>query len=170
MATERGEKRVELPFLALMSGAQRLGIFVILAAWLCNSTAQTQAALPNVPATAQKAVAVPAPDTAITSAMKAHNERLAILVQERNETSERLQKTKASGDAAAIARLVADLATLDREIATVSREPINEIKRSTPQNKNASMAQSSESQPSARETTYEGWDIFKNFGRKGTQQ
>jgi hypothetical protein len=108
--------------------------------------------------------------------MQRHVDRLAILVQERNEIAAKLAKGEANGDKAALARTQADLQAIDREISLVSRQPVYPNSSSTLSQtagaKTASVAQTtnSESQASAGEkVTYEGWDIFKNFGRKGTQ-
>ena len=109
--------------------------------------------------------------------MQQHVDRMAILVQERNEILAKLNKWEANGDKAVLARIQADLQSIDREIALVSREPIRPTTSAAPAQvasaKPVSVAQTavSESQSSEGEkVTYEGWDIFKNFGRKGTQQ
>ena len=110
------------------------------------------------------------------SALKVQNDRLAILMQERNETAAKLAKCNANGDQATTARIVADLQALDREIAIVQREPVYEIRNSRAVNslsKSVPVAQPTipDAQPSGSEKiTLEGWDVFKNFGRKGTQR
>jgi hypothetical protein len=66
------------------------------------------------------------------------------------------------------------LQSIDREIALVSRQPVyptssvatTQVASAKPVS--AVPTANQESQPKESEkVTYEGWDIFKNFGRKG---
>ena len=173
-------------FFASRPSAQRLGLLAVFAALSCAAQADPQAtarATPVVkvvqaqPVQATKAVAAPAPSTPQAIAMQQHVDRMAILVQERNEILAKLNKWEANGDKAVLARIQADLQAIDREIALVSREPIRPTTSAAPTQvasaKPVSVAQTAVSESPSSEgekVTYEGWDIFKNFGRKGTQQ
>ena len=106
--------------------------------------------------------------------MQQHVDQMAILVQERNEILAKLNKWEANGDKAVLARIQADLQSIDREIARASRQPVYPTSSVASAQgagaKPVSAAQTAnqESQPKESEkVTYEGWDIFKNFGRKG---
>jgi len=101
-------------------------------------------------------------------------DQLAILTQERNEILAKLNKLEANGDKAVLARIQADLQSIDREIARASRQPIyptssvatTQVASAKPVSAAPTANQESQAQESEK-VTYEGWDIFKNFGRKG---
>ncbi|MCW5223654.1 hypothetical protein D5041_21405 (plasmid) [Verminephrobacter aporrectodeae subsp. tuberculatae] len=107
-------------------------------------------------------------------AMKQHVDRMSILLQERTDILAKLKKLEENGDKPALTRILDDLQSIDREIVLVSRQPVYQTSSAAPNQatstKFASVAKTAdpESQPSESEkVTYEGWDIFKNFGRKG---
>ena len=133
--------------------------------------AQAQAAQPFQ---ATKAVAASAAATPQSVAMQQRVDQLAILTQERNEILAKLNKWEANGDKAVLARIQADLQAIDREIARASRQPIypissvanTQVASAKPVSAAPTANQESQTQESEK-VTYEGWDIFKNFGRKG---
>lgn len=133
--------------------------------------AQTQAAQPFQ---ATKAVAASATAAPQSVAMQQRVDQLAILTQERNEILAKLNKWEANGDKAVLARIQADLQAIDREIARASRQPIyptssvanTQVASAKPVSAAPTANQESQTQESEK-VTYEGWDIFKNFGRKG---
>lgn len=99
---------------------------------------------------------------------------MAILVKERNVVLEKLNKWEAKGDKAALARIQDDLHAIDREIARALRQPVSSTSSvaiaqgAGAKPVSAAPAENQESQTKESEkVTYEGWDIFKNFGRKG---
>ncbi|WP_433693462.1 hypothetical protein [Herbaspirillum seropedicae] len=99
---------------------------------------------------------------------------MAILLKERNVVLEKLNKWEAKGDKAALARIQDDLHAIDREIARASRQPVSPTSSvaiahgAGAKTVSAAPAENQESQTKESEkVTYEGWDIFKNFGRKG---
>ena len=108
-------------------------------------------------------------------ATKLHVDRLEILTQERNEILSKLNKLESSADTKVLSRIQGDLQAIDREIALVSREQSYPITNTSTPGVGAkpmatAQAVNQESQPKDSESvTYEGWDIFKNFGRKGNQ-
>lgn len=133
--------------------------------------AQAQAAQPFQ---ATKAAAASAAATPQSVATQQRVDQMAILTQERNEILAKLNKWEANGDKAVLARIQADLQSIDREIARVSRQPIyptssvatTQVASAKPVSAAPTANQESQTQESEK-VTYEGWDIFKNFGRKG---
>ncbi len=172
-------------FFASWPSAKSLGLLAVLAAMNASAQADPPAARataaapaaqaqPAQPVQATRAVAASAPATPQAIAMQQHVDRMAILIQERNEILSKLNKWEANGDKAVLARIQADLQSIDREIALVSRQPVYPTSSVASAQgagaKPVSAAQTAnqESQPKESEkVTYEGWDIFKNFGRKG---
>lgn len=155
-------------------GAQCLGFLAFLA---FNAHAEVPIFTVAAPAI-KRATATPAPKPQPTpqqAAVRAHVDRMAILVAERNEIMARRVQIEASGDQAAIARIRADLESIDREIAVANKQPIYPVRFVPPPAGGAkpvtvATAAVPESQPAPSEpTTYESWDVFKNFGRKGNQ-
>lgn len=116
---------------------------------------------------AQQAGPVAARASVSTPARVTQNERLAILGHERNDVLARLAKATKGADAPAITRLRDDLAALDREIAAIGREPVYEIKISTPARvaKVSAEKPAEESEQAADEPIHASWDVFKNFGK-----
>ena len=139
-----------------------------------TAAAPAAQAQPAQPVQATRAVAASAPATPQAIAMQQHVDRMAILIQERNEILSKLNKWEANGDKAVLARIQADLQSIDREIALVSRQPVyptssvatTQVASAKPVSAVPTANQESQTQESEK-VTYEGWDIFKNFGRKG---
>lgn len=172
-------------FFAPRSSAKSLGLLAVVAALSSAALADPPAAriTPAAPAAqaqaaqpfqATKAVAASAAATPQSVAMQQRVDQLAILTQERNEILAKLNKWEANGDKAVLARIQADLQAIDREIARASRQPIystssvanTQVASAKPVSAAPTANQESQTQESEK-VTYEGWDIFKNFGRKG---
>ena len=174
-------------FFASWPSAKSLGLLAVVAALSSAALADPPAArvTPAAPAAqaqaaqpfqATKAVAASATAAPQSVAMQQRVDQLAILTQERNEILTKLNKLDANGDKAALARIQADLQAIDREIARSTRQPIYPTSVATAQSPGAAGAKTVSAAPSANQesqtqesekVTYEGWDIFKNFGRKG---
>ena len=172
-------------FFASWPSAKSLGLLAVVAALSSAALADTPAArvTPAAPAAqaqaaqpfqATKAVAASATAAPQSVAMQQRVDQLAILTQERNEILAKLNKWEANGDKAVLARIQADLQAIDREIARASRQPIyptssvanTQVASAKPVSAAPTANQESQTQESEK-VTYEGWDIFKNFGRKG---
>lgn len=146
------------------------------AAWADPPAARATVAAPpasqaQVEQTVQARKAAPTPQAV---AVDQRSDRLAILIQERNEILSKQRKWDANGDKSVLARIQADLQSIDREIALVSRQPVYPISSVAPSQvanakpASAASAANQESQTKGGEKlTHEGWDVFKNFGRKG---
>ena len=172
-------------FFASRPSAKSLGLLAVVAALSGTAQADPPAARATVaapaaqaqpaqPVQATRAVAASAPATPQAIAMQQHVDRMAILIQERNEILSKLNKWEANGDKAGLARIQADLQSIDREIALVSRQPVYptssvaSAQGAGAKPVSAAPAANQESQTKESEkVTYEGWDIFKNFGQKG---
>jgi hypothetical protein len=149
----------------------RVGLLGIAACLSLHASAQVQQA-PGGTSGAQNiggaASAQPSP------AMQAHLERLAILTQEKNNLLAQRPQLEKVGDKTLLARLDADLQGIDREIARTVKEPIYEIKRTSEgpaSSVSAPPGAVNPAQPAASVVvTYESWDVFKNFGKKGSPQ
>ena len=171
-------------FFASWPSAKSLGLLAVVAALSSAALADPPAArvTPAAPAAQAQAAqpfqatkAVAASAAAPQSvAMQQRVDQLAILTQERNEILAKLNKWEANGDKAVLARIQADLQAIDREIARASRQPIyptssvanTQVASAKPVSAAPTANQESQTQESEK-VTYEGWDIFKNFGRKG---
>ena len=172
-------------FFASWPSAKSLGLLAVVAALSSAALADTPAArvTPAAPAAqaqaaqpfqATKAVAASATAAPQSVAMQQRVDQLAILTQERYEILAKLNKWEANGDKAVLARIQADLQAIDREIARASRQPIyptssvanTQVASAKPVSAAPTANQESQTQESEK-VTYEGWDIFKNFGRKG---
>ena len=183
MRLVRGEKNSEKrAFFASRPRHSTLGLLVVVATLsgaaqasppTARATTQPPAAQAQSeqPVQATRAVAASATPQAI--AVQQHVDRMAILAQERSEILAKLKKLD-DGDKAGLARLQADLQSIDREIALVSRQPIHPtssvatVQVTGAKTVSAAPMANQESQTNESEKiTYEGWDIFKNFGRKG---
>ncbi|MRD49384.1 hypothetical protein GHT07_19075 [Caenimonas koreensis DSM 17982] len=109
-----------------------------------------------------------------TAAEQVHFERLDILNQEKSKLQMQRHRVESMGDSSALARLAADLQAIDREIARAAKEPIYEIKRmpeGPASSASAPPGAVNPAQPAASVVvTYESWDVFKNFGKKGSPQ
>lgn len=168
-------------FLACSPEARSLVILCVLAtfggsAWADPPAARAVMAAPPAPQTqfdqpVQARKAAPTPQAV---AVDQRSDRLAILIQERNEILSKQRKWEANGDKAVLARIQADLQAIDREIALVSRQPAYPIssvassQAASAKPVSAASAVTPESQTKESEKlTHEGWDVFKNFGRKG---
>jgi hypothetical protein len=130
---------------------------------------------------------------AISPATQARSDQLSILENERKATialidaETRAPKSTADASAKVLARLTDDLRTLDREIAYVAQQPIYQSRFISPvpqplslktdaqpitvlsASKSASPAANPAAvvpAPAQELVTYEGWDVFKNFGKK----
>lgn len=162
--------------------AKCLGILAVLAALSGTVQAAPPSARPTVaapaeqaqPVQATRAVAASAPPTPQSIAVQQDADQMAILVKERNVVLEKLNKWEAKGDKAALARIQDDLHAIDREIARALRQPVSSTSSvaiaqgAGAKPVSAAPAENQESQTKESEkVTYEGWDIFKNFGRKG---
>ena len=166
-----GKLRDKRSFFASWPSARSLGLLAVVAALSGTVAAQGQ---PAQSVQATRAVAASAPATPQAIAMQQHVDRMAILIQERNEILSKLNKWEANGDKAVLARIQADLQSIDREIALVSRKPVyptssvanTQVASAKPVSAAPTANQESQTQESEK-VTYEGWDIFKNFGRKG---
>ena len=172
-------------FFASWPSAKSLGLLAVVAALSSAALADPPAArvTPAAPAAqaqaaqpfqATKAVAASATAAPQSVAMQQRVDQLAILTQERNEILTKLNKLDANGDKAALARIQADLQSIDREIARASRQPVYPTSSVASAQgagaKTVSAAPSANQESQTQESekvTYEGWDIFKNFGRKG---
>ena len=157
--------------------AKSLGLLAVVAALSGAAQADPPAAraTPVAPATqAQTAQPVQATRVVTSPAVQQRVDQLAILTQERNEILAKLNKREANGDKAVLARIQADLQAIDREISRASRQPIystssaaaTQVASAKPVSAAPAANQESQAQESEK-VTYEGWDIFKNFGRKG---
>ena len=163
-------------FFAPRSSAKSLGLLAVVAALSSAALADPPAAQAQAaqPFQATKAVAASAAATPQSVAMQQRVDQLAILTQERNEILAKLNKWEANGDKAVLARIQADLQAIDREIARASRQPIyptssvanTQVASAKPVSAAPTANQESQTQESEK-VTYEGWDIFKNFGQKG---
>lgn len=175
----------ERSFFASRPSAKSLGLLAVVAALSGTAQADPPAARATVgapaaqaqpaqPVQATRAVAASVPATPQAIAMKRHVDRMAILIQERNEILSKLNKWEANGDKAVLARIQSDLQSIDREIALVSRQPVYptssvaSAQGAGAKPVSAAPAAKQESQTKESEkVTYDGWDVFKNFGRKG---
>lgn len=161
-------------FSASWQKAKSRSLSAVIAA-LSSSALVTTSAAQAQPVQATRVFAAPAAAATPRSiAMQQHVDQMAILVEERNYMLEKLKKWEVNGDKAVVARIQADLQALDREIARSSRQPVYPTssvaiaKAAGAKTESAASAANQESQTKESETgTYEGWDIFKNFGRKG---
>ena len=163
-------------FFASWPSAKSLGLLAVVAALSSAALADPPAAQAQAaqPFQATKAVAASATAAPQSVAMQQRVDQLAILTQERNEILAKLNKWEANGDKAVLARIQADLQAIDREIARASRQPIyptssvanTQVASAKPVSAAPTANQESQTQESEK-VTYEGWDIFKNFGRKG---
>lgn len=147
----------------LKPGAKsRLCFFASMTLISCATHAQNQPIVPP-----QVLSAKPVPGVAAA----AHEERLAILNQEKRELLLRRQKLEKDSDKIALARVEADLQAIDREIALVIRTPALEIKRSVPvQTQTVSAPRGAVNLSQQEGIAYERWDVFKNFGKKEQKQ
>jgi hypothetical protein len=94
---------------------------------------------------------------------------MAILVNERNQIAASIAKAQASGDKAALDRSQADMAAIDREIEHAKNEPVYPVRTASPAPAGAkSVAAKAASKPAS--LSYESWDVFKNFGQRGTNE
>jgi hypothetical protein len=124
-----------------------------------------------------------AKDAATAQAARAQADRLAILTTEFNSVSKELATEQASKkpDPANVARLQSNLAALTKEIELAKRIPVPAVTMSSPPARSAQTApasvtkvtetesQPAQDEPAAPPVRYEGWDIFQNFGRKGSK-
>ena len=172
-------------FFASRPSAKSLGLLAVVAALSGTAQADPPAARATVaapaaqaqpaqPVQATRAVAASAPATPQAIAMQQHVDQMAILVQERNEILAKLNKWEANGDKAVLARIQADLQSIDREIARAAKQPVYPTSSvamaqgAGAKPVSAAPAANQESQTKESEkVTYEAWDIFKNFGKKG---
>lgn len=114
--------------------------------------------------------AVQAADNAAqVAAMKVHTDRMSILMQEREDIVRRLHKAEEDKDQSGIAQGNTNLQIIDREIASVSRQPVYPTKATWPAQgpaaKPASAAPVAVTESLPDERKFEGWDVFKNFGK-----
>ncbi|WP_443112905.1 hypothetical protein [Herbaspirillum seropedicae] len=178
---ERG-LRDKRSFFSSWSSAKGLAILAVSAAISGAVQAAPPPARPTVeapaeqaqPVQATRAAAASAPPTPQSIAMQQDADQMAILLKERNVVLEKLNNWKAKGDKAALARIQDDLHAIDREIARALRQPVSPTSsvaiahRAGAKTMSAAPAENQGSQTKESEkVTYEGWDIFKNFGRKG---
>lgn len=145
--------------------AQCCGLYAVLVAALLgyHTKAVAQAPAAEQPA-AQPRAAAPKVD-----APSVQTDRLTILQQERSRTLDLVEKLKSGADPLALQRALGDLQALDREIASVSRESPYPIKTqkaagNTAARQSAVAQATTPSQPN--DIVYEGWDVFRNFGKK----
>jgi hypothetical protein len=118
------------------------------------------------------------PALAQSEAARRHVDRLAILTEEHKELSRSLAVALADKplDSERVRVLQRSMDALQKEIAFVSSQPVHEVSgldgapravpaRARVSNVSAGSSDSrSRSQPDAS-LTYEGWDIFRNFGK-----
>lgn len=139
----------------------------------------------DAPAAASAAVARPpsGTDAPYPHPQAIQNERLAILYQERSErlvalaveTNAASKATDKVESADRIRRVQEDLRALDAEIARVAKEPPPPLRntgvtaQSTRNESGARAAANTASTTSSESLAYEGWDVFKNFGKQGAK-
>lgn len=124
-----------------------------------------------------------AKDAATAQAARAQVDRLTILTTEFNTVSKELatEQAQKKPDPANVARLQSNLAALTKEIDIAKRNPVPAVSMSSPPARPAQTAPASvtkvtetesqqpQDEPAAPPVRYEGWDIFQNFGRKGSK-
>lgn len=106
--------------------------------------------------------AVPEGSADKSAAAKRHQDRLEIIIGERDLIAKRLKAAEAKNDEEAARRERANLATIDKEIVHVSTAPISKefwqpsVKKNPAAPQNAGVSDT-------RALSYEAWDAFKNF-------
>lgn len=108
------------------------------------------------------------------------DERLSILTRERESQVALLAAEKAAAvraadraeSAARIRRVEEDLRALDAEIARVGKAPPAPLRNTSPsarpaRTESAANAVANASTPVSEPVAFEGWDVFKNFGKQG---
>jgi hypothetical protein len=103
-----------------------------------------------------------------SSAQRRHVDRLAILVEEHKQVSQQLLDAQAEQpqDKGKIGRIQSNLEALNNEITRVHEQPVYEDKGGLSAGKTVPPTKTELVMPPSR-MEFEGWDVFRNFGRNG---
>ena len=146
-----------------MSQPAKTAVGVALALAMCQALAQWPVV--DDPAKLGNAIAKD-----LAAAAKVRDERVEILAGERDQLLTKRQRWPKDGDAAGLARLEDDIRAVERELALVQRSPLHVTKSPAAAPARAGSAPQGAAAPAQSVPTevgaFEGWDVFKNFGKK----